>query len=386
MLNVKVITKSRGFWIDLFEFKFRTIKFQYKSSGLFEVPSKTRFFLNRTINLRIFDSIGLFLRIKANGNDGDAYFSYNRFLKSDKPYFIGLENPTALVHYSDTRMKTLISKNRLRRCFSNPNLKGIVCLSKACYTTMGNFYNLPVNLSVQQIYPMVQENKSVNKQVISKKSKNEIINCLYVSSNFELKGGDDILESFSELRKNGYENVHLTIITKIDKLTHRQLNIINNDSGINIHDFSFSKSELYEFYKNANILLNPTRMDSFSLVTLEAMKNGCTIVGTDIYAIKEMVQDGYNGYLTQPKYKYWNEDNMIDHYIKSNPDKTFNSKYVDENVVKFIYDKIVFLFNNRKILEEMSINSFEKSTTGEFANESIALKWQTLIESIGVKK
>ncbi|WP_176706033.1 glycosyltransferase family 4 protein [Paenibacillus hemerocallicola] len=384
MINVKVINKARGFWINLFDYNFETIRFHYKSSELFEVSSKTRFIINKVINYRVFDFIGLFLRKKVKGsNRSDVYFSYNRFLKSDKPYFIGLENPTALVHYSDTRMTTFISKLRLKRCLGDLNLKGVICLSKACYTTIGNYYDLPKTLNIYQIYPFVQES-DINEDQISKKSKNNVLECLYVSSNFELKGGDDILEAFGELKRYGYTNVHLTIITKLDGLTQKQQNIIKNNSNILSYDFTFSKNELYEFYKKANVLLNPTRMDSFSLVTLEAMKNGCTIIGTDIYAIKEMVEDGVNGFLTEPRYKYWNSENMVDHYIKMHSDKTFNSKYIDENIIQFLYNKIVFLYNDRKVLEEFSINAFKKSTTGEFANKNIALKWEKIINQIGV--
>ncbi|MDQ0196269.1 glycosyltransferase family 4 protein [Paenibacillus wynnii] len=384
MYNIKVITKTRGFWINLFEYKFETIKFHYKSSGLFEVPSKTRFLLHKIINFKVFDTLGLFFRSNALESDEDANFSYNRFLKSDKPYFIGLENPTALVHYSDTRMRTYISKIRLSRYFNDSNLKGIVCLSIACYSTMKNYYDLPTSLNLYQVYPLVEENINVNKEYISRKSNECILECLYISSNFELKGGDDILEAFNKLKKNGYNKIHLNIITKIDSLTLEQRAIINNNSSIDIYDFKFSKKELYEFYQKANILLNPTRMDSFSLVTLEAMKNGCTIVGTDIYAIKEMVTDGSNGFLTQPKYKYWNNENMIDHYIKTHPNKTFNSKYIDMNIIDFLYEKITYLYSSRKTLEVMSMNSFERSTTGEFSNQSIADKWKHIIEDVGV--
>lgn len=379
MNKVKVVTRTRGFWVDLFQYRFGDIKFLYNHNDLYEVPKKARLILHNIINYKILDFFGVFIRVKAIDTNAEMHFSYNRFLKSDKPYLIALENPTALVHYSDTRMKTIFSKFRLKKCFNDKNLKGIVCLSKACYETMNDYYDIPSKLNVTQIYPYVEDNYEVNTDFIYRKSHKKNLECLYVSSNFELKGGDDILEVFKNLRNDGNTNINLTIITKINNLSNIQKKLIS-DNGIALLDFNFSKKELYQYYRNTNILLNPTRMDSFSLVTLEAMKNGCAIIGTDIYAIKEMVTNGFNGYLTSPRFRYWNDKNLVDHNIKKHAKTTFESSYIDENIVGFLYNKILYLESNRNILGEMSIKSYIKSTTGEFCNHTIINKWEMLLK------
>lgn len=380
MIKVNVITKARGFWIDMFNYKFKNIKFNYNQEKLYEIPSNKRVAIAKLVNWRVFDFLGLFLVINGNKTEADCNFSYNRFLKSDIPYVIGLENPTALVHYSDTRMRSLVSKIRLKRYLKDRNLKNIVCLSKACYKTLDKYYDLPQNLKICQIYPFVNENESINRDYIIDKSNSSILKCLYISSDFELKGGDDILKCFNQLYKKGFKKLELTIVTNLQNLKKDRAEIINLNPLINIKDFNLNKKELYSLYKDTNILLNPTRMDSFSLVTLESMKNGCCIVGSDIYAIKEMVEDGYNGYLAQPKYKFWDENNMVNHYVKINQKKTIRSSYTDENMVSFLEEKIICLYNNKKLLERLSLNSYERATKGEFSSEYIANKWAEIFE------
>lgn len=382
MKKVQVVTKARGFWADLFEYKFENISFSHNRNNLFEVPSKVRSILNKFINYEVFDYIGLFMRVKVRQNINEINFSYNRFLKSKKPYLIGLENPTALVHYSDTRMKTFISKIRLKKCFNDPKLKGIICLSKACYSTIEKYYDIRDSSHIYQVYPLILENPNVTEEYVSKKSKLNGITCLYISSNFTLKGGADILETFKKLRSDGLNHIKLIIVTKVDELASNFKKSIDLDENIELFDFSFDKNQLYDIYSKSNILLNPSRMDSFSLVTLEAMKNGCCIISTDIYAIKEMVTDGINGFLTKPRYEFWNNENMINHDIKVNPKKTYNSNYVDYQVSDFMYKKIKFLYENKKELERMSTNSFLIATTGEFSSKEVAKSWENIINNI----
>lgn len=61
---------------------------------------------------------------------------------------------------------------------------------------------------------------------------------------------------------------------------------------------------------NSTLLLHPTSDDSNSLTVLEAMKAGLPIISTKLYAIPEMVKDGVNGFLTEPKYAFFDNNNL----------------------------------------------------------------------------
>jgi glycosyltransferase involved in cell wall biosynthesis len=379
MKKILVATKVRGFLIELFNNANPSMKFIYDPNKFYETNSKKKLILSSLVKSRLADHLGVIQRINRENNSCDIGFSYNRFLKSDVDYVIYLENPLALVHYSTERPKTLMSKIKLQRYFKDPHLKSIICLSKACYDTVNNFYSIPSRIKVDQIYPFVKDNNLTNKNHIKKKCRKEEINCLYISSNFNLKGGKDILACFKMLQTQGVSNIKLKIITKKDLVDDEVKQYIKQNKNIEIFDFNFNKEKLNEIYNSSSIFLNPTRQDSFSLVVLEAIKSGNAIISTDLYAIPEMVENNQNGYLIQPKFRFFNYNNMPNETVWNNRKKTIYSDYVDKNIVEFLYEKLTFLNENREELERLCLNSYKKAITGEFSESYILEKWESMI-------
>lgn len=378
MKKIYVATKARGFLLNLFKGKYDSIEFIFKNNKIYETNSKRKVFLSKLVKSKIADHLGIIQRIKVDDESSDIIFSYNRFLKSSTDYVIYLENPLALVHYSTNRNNTLISKSKLNKYFNDPNLKSIICLSKACYETVNSFYNIPSRIKIEQIYPLIQVNELINDENIKKRCQRNEITCLYISSNFKLKGGREILQTFNKLKELGINNVKLSIITQLDSIDSHTNNNIKQNENISLFDFNFSKEELNKLYNEASIYLNPTRQDSFSLVVLEAMKSGNVILSTDLYAIPEMVQNGYNGFLTKPKFRFFNYDNMPNKEVWNNRENTIYSDYIDTEVVNFLCEKLIYLNNNRVELEKLSLNSLEKSNTNEFKEEFIKEKWERI--------
>lgn len=374
MIKIKNITGARGFLKDLFECSSGELQFVYDDKMLYETNSKKKKVLSSLVRHPIFSALGVFQVLDVGMEENiDAVFSYNRFLRSNKPYIMYLENPLAPVHYAIGRTKTPISKVRLRKLLSDPNLKAIMCLSKACYSTFSQYYDVPDSLLVDQVYPLVIRKLPISKAYITEKSNRETITCLYVSSLFELKGGQDILEAFRQLQG---KNIRLIIVSKLETISDKDKAYIESCPTIQLYDFKLSKEELGNLYKESNILLNPSRQDSFSLVLLEAMSYGNAILSTDIYAISEMVSEGEEGYLTLPKYEFWGRDKMPNKKVWNNRKGTIYSSYIDQNVVSFLVNKINLLYDDRNLLNQISQNAFNKATTGEFAKDYIYQKWE----------
>ena len=57
---------------------------------------------------------------------------------------------------------------------------------------------------------------------------------------------------------------------------------------------------LYELYDRANILIFPTHNESFGIVTIEAMARGLVILISDVPGMREVVEEGRNGYFFPP--------------------------------------------------------------------------------------
>ena len=94
MIRVKVVTvNNRGFIRNLFDYKYRDISFVYDQDSMYEIPSLIRKKMAEMIKWPIFDFLGIFKIIRNLEVKEDICFSYNRFLKTNKPYVILLENP-----------------------------------------------------------------------------------------------------------------------------------------------------------------------------------------------------------------------------------------------------------------------------------------------------
>lgn len=378
MYKVKIVKANRGFWNDLFNVKSDKITFVNKNISSSELISEnSKKLLWRLSQIRIFDLLGVFQQIKVESGTENGFFSYNRFLKTNKPYLLAVENPTAMVHYHPRRALSILGKHNLKKVFSG-NLKTIVCLSKACMNTLNVYYSIPPQINVMQVYPLIKD--SITSNEIKSKINSPCINCLFISSQFYLKGGRELIEAIKRNHWNK-EDIHFDIITAINSLEPETLNDIKKFDNVNLYDYSFSKKELNDFYKKANVFINLTRKDSFSLVTLEALKYGCAFITTDLYAIREMVKEGYNGFLKLPVIKYWNDDGTMNTSLSQKDKIKLASNYYDQEMLEFLSDKMNMLIKDRKVLGDMQYNSFKLANT-VFDYDKCKEEWIRAIKSI----
>lgn len=383
-ISVYYASKLRGFIRHIVENPPKGIEYEYSKDSFYETSSKTKLILKKIFGGILGDILGLILKLNVKDSECDIVQTYNRFIKSDKKYVILLENPTAIYHYSLNRSKTLLGSRNIKKELNRGYLKSIVCISKACYSTLESLIpEIPSNIIIEQIYPYIPNNDDINEKVINERSNLESLKCLFISSEFKLKSGCEIIDVFEKLNnKNINNNIQLTIVTKKESIPSEYLIKIEQLSNVNLLEFNLSYEQLKELYTTHMILLHPTRQDSSPLVVLEAIKSGMVVLAADLYAIPEMVKDDYNGYLVKAKYRFFNEDNMPNPQVWNNRLKTIYSNYIDENIVAFIYDKLTYLYKNRSKLNEMSLNSYELATNGEFSEEYIKLKWRNLYEQV----
>ena len=374
-------TRLRGFLKHISE-AMDDVEF-FQNNQYYEVSNKSSLIKSKLIRSPIFDLIGLFQIINVAGMDCGFYGSYNRFLNADKPYFIYLENPTALYHYALNRIKYPPGKHRFKKCLSDENLKYIICMSDACRSTFEKInMQVPKNVKIRTIYPLVPQNKCIHKDLMQRKCYDQELRCLYCvqGKRFYTKGGRDLLDSVVQLQNEGCK-IHLTIITNIDALQKDTLDLIKGNKDFSLFDFNFSFEELEQIYADTAVLLQPSSDDSFGLTVLEAMKGGCAILGSKLYAFPEMIENDGNGILIDPQYWTFTPDNLPNpvawgHHRKVRLSKNKSQKYNND-----IKNALRSLYVDRDKLYSFAERSLEIANT-KFSEETLCKQWQEVLDSL----
>jgi len=325
-------------------------------------------------NSKLGDVLGLIEAIRVPENDYAIIQTFNRFSLTNRPYIIYLENPTALFHYELGRRKSFLGKRKLRLYLNDINLKAVVCMSGACLNTLESVLpvEIPERITQTQIYPLVPLNSFVNKKEIEKRVKAHVLRCLYISSDFVIKGGKEIFQALAAI--NQKFKIELTIITQKASIPEKYLTQIRESNWVRLLEFNLPFSSLEKIYSESHILLHPTLKDSFGLVILEAVKAGLPVISTDLYAIPELVKDNKNGFLIEPPVRYFNADRTPNESLwKKDRLLVKNTPY--QKLVDFIIERLNILNDDRDRLLNMSLASWNLATQGKLSTGYIQNKW-----------
>lgn len=241
------------------------------------------------------------------------------------PFIVDLDNPYALTGYNIRAMS--LYKGILRRILRSRRCIEIRCMSQACRETLRLLFG-------EEIYEKASVHYPYMRQYVNEIEDRSKTGCrfLFIGTQFEIKGGAALLCAFK--RVYAIEpTAHLDMITH---LPPEYCNIAASCPGITIHDAKFSREEIFErFMKNADVLVHPTYVDSFGMVALEALAHGLGIIASDVYALREMVDEPLNGILIKPPLsiwdgyvasKYYRNLNHIKQYVR----KTNTSLFEDD--------------------------------------------------------
>lgn len=373
-ISVQFVSNVRGFFKHLIDSKIPGIKFLSKKET-YEVPSRLHKIASKVVRSRIGDVLGLVQVVEPKSNDATVIGSFNRFVDSEKPYFIYLENPTALYHYSLGRNKTLLGRRRISKAVNNINLKSVVCMSRACFENL-KIDNETLFDKSKVIYPLVPRNDFVDESIMEKRVKSRKFQMLFITQGqrFISKGGPEVIEIMERLKDNN--NITLKLITEKKYIPRDILKRINDLESIELCDFGYSYEQMQKIYSNANLLIHLTSDDSFGLTILEAMKAGLPVISTNLYAVPEMVRDGYNGFLHDPKWNFFSKDKLPNPKVWNHRKSTLYNPNVDENIVDYAVKKILILTSDKSKQLEMSLNSFQMANRAPFGADYIKQQWK----------
>ncbi|WP_425653313.1 glycosyltransferase [Vibrio campbellii] len=127
-------------------------------------------------------------------------------------------------------------------------------------------------------------------------------NLLFVGRLIKDKGVNIAIDTLKEISKS--QNVTLHLVGDIylgnpSSLTQKEiddLKSIFNDS-INFHGY---QSDLAKFYKYADVLLLPSKLEGFPVCVMEASMAGLPTVCFDVPGCRDSISTGVNGFLSEP--------------------------------------------------------------------------------------
>jgi len=119
---------------------------------------------------------------------------------------------------------------------------------------------------------------------------------LFIAKEFERKGGATVAAAFARLRQSfpkarlqfaGAETLPAPLAA-LGKVDHLGLLDKSNPAQLKL---------LLNAYRNADLLVLPSRRDPFPTVIREAMFFGIPCIASNIWAMPEMIEDGKTGFL-----------------------------------------------------------------------------------------
>ena len=271
--------------------------------------------------------------------------------QNSSKFLLEIDLPMSLNNYNILNHRR--SWKEVRNKLESKECKGIIVFSEWAKRNLVLHYGPKINEKTFVLYPPIYSNQ------LDFKLKNKNIDFTFIATQFLMKGGHQVLEAFNNLQKSGFNDIKLTIVTRLNELKNIPIDFKNN-KNIKWIEANLNDEEITKLLKCSKCLLHPTLSDSFGVVVLEAISQGCAIIASNMASFPEMVSSE-NGFLINPPIATSVNDTYITEFGNS---KYFNS-YLEtlnlDNLTEEIFNNMKTLISNpetTKSLMQGSLNKF----------------------------
>ncbi len=137
----------------------------------------------------------------------------------------------------------------------------------------------------------------VPEKVLPRKQHEGVMNFSVVAEVFNLKGQDVLLHALCFLSKEIINRINIFFVGRIQTEFFRQLEILLSWFP-NVHVLGEkARNEICEIYAETDVLICPSREESFSLVTVEAMMNGVPAIVSSNTGVSYYIEDMKDGFV-----------------------------------------------------------------------------------------
>lgn len=266
---------------------------------LFPLYRKLRYF---AVGRRAIHMIEKLFFLKKSEDKADIYHYICMIDSSppNRPYVVDVEHIASLLSftYNIARLK------KVKQFLENPNCKSINCQSQAARRTVQEVLGVDyekIASKVHVVYPSLAITFDKNTKADNTYIKNDPdkLKILFVGNRAYLKGLEELLEAVKNLNRKYSPN-------------RLEVHVISDDGNEILDKYKLSNVFLYpprfdqtqmvnQFYVAADVLISPTKQDTYGMTLVEALSCGTPVIATKQFAIPEIVTDGVDGILLQPK-------------------------------------------------------------------------------------
>lgn len=158
------------------------------------------------------------------------------------------------------------------------------------------------------IYNPINKDRISNGDDIPHKMNNEKLNFIAVGRLSKEKGFDRLISSLARLSSSLGNKCHLTIIGEGPERKNLESLIEKNHVKDLVTLTGFVKNP-FRVYRDADVLLMPSRFEGFGLVILESLYMHIPVISTETIGASDILQNGKYGILVK------NEDNAFDEVL-----------------------------------------------------------------------
>lgn len=172
-----------------------------------------------------------------------------------------------------------------------------ICVSQALRETMKERYGLSgKNMCVINNGVRCYGNE-LTRKINNTSSCKEITFCGRIHP---LKGCDILIKAFSIIAEE-FSGLKLNIVGDGPILKDLKALVCELEIEESVEFLGYKESnEVRNIYRNSDLVVLPSRRESFGLVAIEAMAEGSCVIGSSVGGLKEIIQDRFNGVLVEP--------------------------------------------------------------------------------------
>ncbi|MBI4015354.1 MAG: glycosyltransferase family 4 protein [Candidatus Aenigmarchaeota archaeon] len=290
-------------------------------------------------------------------------------VKNDMPWVLDLEHAASFVGFQAGRLENV--RKKVEKYLAGKNCKKIMPWTEAGKMSILNGLDCSgFKEKLEVVYPAIAPRNVAE-------TKSDSVRFLFVSYGFYIKGGMEVLKAFETLSKK--YDVELTMISDVPK------DIVEKYSGkfkVKFPGLQPREKVLTEFFPNSDVFILPTYTDTFGMVFLEAMAAGKPCIGTDTFAVPEII--GNCGFaLPSSKYSWYGKNYLfsMDNWEKFN---RFVETTEKPEIVSGIIEKAGLLIQDSKLRRKLGETGLKEVVNGKFSikarNEQLLRIYREAVE------